>query len=186
MCFEAAASDIAKGSASWPTVRSPEVSSTSMRRRVGSLSAWKTGVSSGASNSTMWLNINSSFLNVNHFVARIFRLASLTRFYGVVSARRPDAPRVSTSVPTDVDLLGPRGRLEAGPCDESGNVEPARRGEALERLEQHLALLSERRLRGGASFDRGRCAQSHGPARARALDPGNATHRLREFGFAAV
>ena len=185
MCFEAAASDIAKGSASWPTVRSPEVSSTSMRRRVGSLSAWKTGVSSGASNSTMWLNIDSSFLNVNHLV-ELFKLASLTRFYCVVSARRPDAPPRERHVPTDVDLLGPRGRLEAGPCDESGNVEPARRGEALERLAQHLALLSERRLRGGASFDRGRCAQSHGPARARALDPGNATHRLREFGFAGV
>jgi hypothetical protein len=35
------------------------------------------------------------------------------------------------------------------PCDESGKVEPARRGEALERLAQHLALRSERRLRGG-------------------------------------
>ena len=34
MCFEAAASDMAKGSASWPTVRSPEASSRSMRRRV--------------------------------------------------------------------------------------------------------------------------------------------------------
>ena len=29
--------------ASWPTVRSPDVSSISMRRRVESLSAWKMG-----------------------------------------------------------------------------------------------------------------------------------------------
>jgi PEP-CTERM motif len=96
----------------------------------------------------MWLNIDSSFLNVNHLV-ELFRLASVTRLYCVVSTTRPDAPRVSaTSPPTSTSSARMVGSRPA-PCDESGKVEPARRGEALERLAQHLALRSERRLRGG-------------------------------------
>src|SRR5579871_2467974 len=57
MCFEAAASEIENGSASWLTVRSPSLSSRSICRRVASPSAWKMEFSCGVNNSTMRLNI---------------------------------------------------------------------------------------------------------------------------------
>lgn len=68
ICLDAAASDIAKGSASSPTVRSPTASSPSIWRRVVSPSAWKIVSRLCESCSTMWFNIDESDFIVNHMV----------------------------------------------------------------------------------------------------------------------
>src|SRR6185436_14769911 len=78
MCLDAAASDIEKGCASWPTVRSPSARSRSICRRVASPRAWKTESSWGVCNSTMWLNVEVRFWNVNQLVELFFDTLVLT------------------------------------------------------------------------------------------------------------
>ena len=49
--------------------------------------------------------------------------------------------------PGDVDLLGAPGRIEPRGVEQRGEADAVRGGEALQRLAQHLAALSERGLR---------------------------------------
>ena len=68
MCLEIAASDIACGAASSPTVRSPANSAVRIARRVGSASAAKTRSRSGASSRLIAGFVRAAAAKVNRSV----------------------------------------------------------------------------------------------------------------------